>query len=59
MDRFLDSANPEMKAYSKALQLDDCRDRIVLLTLGKVSVAAVFIVPGAENLLSTSMHPSL
>lgn len=58
MDRFLDSANPEKKAYSKALQseLNDCRDRIMLLTLGKVSVASVFTDPGSENSLSASMR---
>jgi ubiquitin carboxyl-terminal hydrolase 25/28 len=61
MDRFLDSADPEKKAYSKALQseLNDCRDRIVLLTVGKVSVVGAFTVPGSENLLSASMRHSL
>jgi ubiquitin carboxyl-terminal hydrolase 25/28 len=45
MDRFLDTADPQKKAHSKALQseLNDCRDRITLLTLGKVSVGVLLL----------------
>jgi len=39
MDRFLDTANLQKKAHSKAVQseLNACRERIALLTHGRVS----------------------
>ena len=42
MDRFLDSANPDKKARSKAItsELSKCHDRIHLLKTGQVRVAS-------------------
>jgi len=46
MDRFLDSANPDKKARSKAIlsELSKCHDRIHLLKTGQVRVCVVLII---------------
>lgn len=44
MDRFLDGVDPQKKVHSKAIQADltSCRERINLLTHGKVSSVSFF-----------------
>ena len=60
MDRFLDSANPDKRVRSKAIltDLSRCRDRIHLLTTGKVRVKRSHLPENFVNLLTSKTIPA-
>jgi hypothetical protein len=61
VDRFLDSANPDKRLRSKAIQTDlsRCRDRIHLLTTGQVRMwRSHFTKKKAVDILTSKTTPA-
>jgi hypothetical protein len=59
VDRFLATADPQKKALSKALQneLNECRERIALLTQGRVSVTLQETLSCVDIVLARTFDP--
>jgi hypothetical protein len=59
MDRFMAIADPRKKAFSKLLQaeLNECRERIALLTQGRVSVTLQETFSCVDIVLARTFHP--